>query len=80
MIHAAIFKTTDPACRTSLVISGSASLIALNTPAGGCWRPVPPGCASVADVPPLGELPPNEPSPPPIPAKAGKSAEAQSQS
>jgi hypothetical protein len=56
MIHAAIFRTTDPTCRTGLVISGSRKSIELNTPQGGCWRQVPPGCASVADVPPLGEL------------------------
>ena len=57
MIHAAIFATTDPACRSRLVISGSARLVALNTPPGGCWRLVPVGCPGVGDVPPLGELP-----------------------
>jgi hypothetical protein len=57
MIHAAIFQTTDPAARATLLVSGDPANIARNTPPGGCWRPVPAGCAMAQDLPPLGELP-----------------------
>ena len=56
MIHAAVFPSTDPAARTTLLITGTPDAIALNTPPGGCWRTVPAGCSSAADVPPLEEL------------------------
>lgn len=56
MIHAAVFPSTDPAARTRLLITGSPDAIALNTPPGGCWRAVPVGCGSAADVPALGEI------------------------
>ncbi|MHB8285343.1 MAG: hypothetical protein ACYDD1_11770 [Caulobacteraceae bacterium] len=58
MIHAAIFGTADSAARASLLITGSPADVARNTPPGGCWRLVPAGCASTADVPPLGKLAP----------------------
>jgi hypothetical protein len=57
MIHAAIFASTDPAARASLLISGGRADIELNTPPGGCWRVVPAGCISAGDVPALGALP-----------------------
>jgi hypothetical protein len=56
MIHAAIFKTTDPAARTSLLVTASRENVERNTPPAGCWRPVPSGCASAEDVPALGAL------------------------
>jgi len=58
MIHAAIFATTDPAARASLLVSGGRDDVERNTPPGGCWRLVPAGCASAEDVPALGSLPP----------------------
>jgi hypothetical protein len=57
MIHAAIFKTTDPAARASLLVTASRENVELNTPPGGCWRRVPTGCTSAEDVPALGALP-----------------------
>jgi hypothetical protein len=56
VIHAAIFQTTDPAARTSLLVTASRDNVERNTPPGGCWRPVPPGCTSAEDVPALGAL------------------------
>ena len=56
IIHAAIFHSTDPDERTTLLVTGSRGHIALNTPLGGCWRELPPGCASAADAPALGAL------------------------
>jgi hypothetical protein len=55
MILAAIFKTTDPAERSTLIVSGSRDHIALNVPPGGCWRELPAGCVSAEDTPVLGE-------------------------
>ncbi len=43
MIHAAIFATTDPAERATLIVTGAPDQIALNTPPGGCWRKLPAG-------------------------------------
>lgn len=64
MIHAAIFKTRDPAARATLLISGARADIVRNTPPGGCWRLVPAGCAEARDVPELQALepPPVQPS------------------
>ncbi len=56
MIHAAVFPSTDPAARSTLLVAGSPQSIALNTPPGGCWREVPAGCTSAADVPALGAV------------------------
>ena len=56
MIHAAIFVTTDPAERATLIVTGSREQIALNAPPGGCWRELPPGCSSAEDAPALGRF------------------------
>ena len=56
-VHAAIFDSTDPATRARLTVKGTIANVALNVPAGGCWREVPVGVARHADIPPLGELP-----------------------
>ena len=57
MIHAAVFKTIDPAERATLVVTGSPEQIARNTPKGGCWRQLPVGAAT-GELPTLGALPP----------------------
>lgn len=56
MIHAAVFTSLDPAARSTLLVTGTPEVIALNVPPGGCWRRVPAGCASAAELPALGEL------------------------
>ncbi len=55
--HAAIFTSTDPAARTTLLVAGTAADVQANTPKGGCWRQVPAGVHRASAVPPLGELP-----------------------
>jgi len=55
--HAAIFTSTDPEARTSLLVSGTLADIQANTPKGGCWRQVPAGVHRAAAVPALGALP-----------------------
>ena len=55
-VHAAVFRTNDPAERTALLVSGSIDTVRANVPAGGCWRAVPAGVTHAGDVPPLGEL------------------------
>jgi hypothetical protein len=57
MIHAAIFRTCDPAERSNLLVSGDRANIARNVPPDGCWRPAPAGCTTAKDVPALGSLP-----------------------
>jgi hypothetical protein len=56
-LHAAIFTSTDPAARTTLLVAGTLADVQANTPAGGCWRQVPAGVHRAADVPALGTLP-----------------------
>ena len=68
MIHAAVFRSADPAERATLIVTGSREQVALNTPHGGCWRELPPGCSAAGDRPALGELaepvPGDQPAPP----------------
>jgi len=56
-LHAAIFTSTDPAARTTLLVAGTLADVQANTPKGGCWREVPAGVHRASLVPPLGELP-----------------------
>jgi hypothetical protein len=56
-LHAAIFTSTDPAARTTLLVAGTLADVQANTPRGGCWRQLPAGVHRYANVPPLGELP-----------------------
>ena len=58
MIRAAIFSSQDASATTSKIVTGAASNIALNVPAGGCWRDITAlGYQRPADVPSLGQLP-----------------------
>jgi hypothetical protein len=66
--HAAIFPSTDPAARSTLLVGGSLATIAANTPKGGCWRLVPAGVHRAAEVPPLRQLPAPIVAPRPAPA------------
>jgi hypothetical protein len=56
-LHAAIFTSTDPTARTSLLVAGTLADVQANTPAAGCWRQVPASVHRAADVPALGALP-----------------------
>jgi hypothetical protein len=56
-LHAAIFTSTDPTARTTLLVAGTLADVQANTPPGGCWRQVPAGVHRAADVPTLGALP-----------------------
>jgi hypothetical protein len=56
-LHAAIFTSTDPAARTTLLVAGTLADVQANTPNGGCWRQVPGGVHRASAVPPLGQLP-----------------------
>ncbi len=57
MTRAAIFASNDPAATATKIVTASLANIALNVPAGGCWRVAPATCVSPSDVPPLGQLP-----------------------
>jgi hypothetical protein len=56
-IHAAIFTSTDPAARTTLLVAGTLADVQASVPPGGCWRRVPAGVHRASLVPTLGELP-----------------------
>jgi hypothetical protein len=56
-LHAAIFASTDPGARTTLLVGGIVADIQANVPPGGCWRRVPACVHRAADAPPLGALP-----------------------
>jgi len=56
-VHAAIFTSTDPAARTTLLVAGTLANVQASVPPGGCWRQVPAGVHRASAVPPLGELP-----------------------
>ncbi len=56
-VHAAIFTSTEPTARTTLLVAGTLADVQANTPKGGCWRQVPAGVHRASAVPALGELP-----------------------